>query len=76
MSKRPKPSDQIKIAFGISNGGYARPLAPVSPEVERAAVEDWLAKNQPTRIAPGYAIGAEPRQTVGFSTRARNGRTF
>ncbi len=76
MSRPPKPTDQIKTAFGISRGGYVRPLAPVAPEVERAAIDAWMARNEPTKVAPGFAIGAEPRQTVGYSTRARNGRSF
>ena len=76
MKKPPPPTDQIRSAFGISKGTYLRPLEPVAPEVERAAIDAWLARNEPTRLAPGFAIGAEPRQTVGYSTRARNGRTF
>ena len=76
MSKPPPPSDAIKWGFGIARGGYVRPLEPVAPEIERAAVADWLARNQPTQVAPGFAIGAEPRHTVGFSTRARNRSGF
>ena len=72
MTKPPPPTDQIKTAFGIARGTYLRPLVPVSREEERAAIDAWLARNEPTKLAPGFAIGAEPRQTVGYSTRARN----
>jgi len=72
MIKPPAPTDQIRFAFGIAKSGYRRPLEPVAPEVERQAIEHWLASNEPKRLPPGFAIGAEPRHTVGFSNRARN----
>jgi hypothetical protein len=60
-------SDPKPASWGWGHGpsGLKRPLAPVSPEEEKAAVQAWLEKNRPTQLPPGFAIGGEPRMVVG-----------
>ena len=68
--RTPAPKAENYIALGIRSG---KTLEPVPPEVERAAIETFLATKTITQCPTRYAAGGECIQHMGYKPGVNKG---
>jgi hypothetical protein len=67
---QPKPQAVNYVALGVRSG---KALEPVAPEVERAAIEAFMAAREVTQCPTMYAAGGECIQHIGNKAGVNRG---